>query len=108
MRSAELSGHRVYDRRHTFATLLLAKGAPITYVAAQLGHAKPTTTLQWYALWLPSTEKNYVESLDRLGTNLSPIRSDHPENYKAADENPANLREVIGWAVPGSNWGPAD
>ena len=24
-------------------------GAPITYVGAQLGHSKPTTTLQWYA-----------------------------------------------------------
>jgi integrase len=34
---------------HTFATLLLEKGRPITYVAEQLGHAKPATTLTWYA-----------------------------------------------------------
>ena len=31
----------------TFATLLLSKGAPITYVASQLGHASPNTTLRW-------------------------------------------------------------
>ena len=38
-------GHSPYDLRHTFATLLLAKGKPITYVAPQLGHANPATTL---------------------------------------------------------------
>ena len=65
LRRADLSGHRVYDLRHTFATLLLAKGTPITYVAAQLGHAKPTTTLQWYAHWLPrADDKGFVDSLD--------------------------------------------
>jgi integrase len=40
LRKAELPAFRVYDLRHTFATLLLSKGVPITYVAGQLGHAK--------------------------------------------------------------------
>ncbi len=42
---AGLPRFRLYDLRHTFATHLLMQGAPITYVAAQLGHTKPTTTL---------------------------------------------------------------
>jgi len=42
--TAGLPRHRLYDLRHTFATHLLADRAPITYVAAQLGHRKPTTT----------------------------------------------------------------
>src|SRR5581483_10750972 len=80
MRHAAISGHRLYDLRHTFATTLLAKGAPITYVAAQLGHAKPTTTLQYYARWLPQASAAFVDRLDsdeseqRSGTNLAPIR----------------------------------
>jgi len=47
------SSFRVYDLRHTFASLLLAQGVPITYVSAQLGHSRPTTTLQvsWAQIW---------------------------------------------------------
>jgi hypothetical protein len=39
-------------------------GAPITYVAAQLGHSKPSTTLQWYGRWLPQSGNGFI---DRLG-----------------------------------------
>src|SRR6266850_1441647 len=60
---AKLSGFRVYDLRHTFASLLLAQGVPITYVAAQLGHSKPTTTLQWYAHWIASGHERFVDGL---------------------------------------------
>jgi integrase len=42
---------RLYDLRHTYASLLLAGRTPITYVSAQLGHANPTTTLRYYAKW---------------------------------------------------------
>jgi hypothetical protein len=44
--------------------VLLAKGEPITYVSAQLGHADATTTLRWYARWLPRTDKRAVDALD--------------------------------------------
>jgi integrase len=68
LKHAKLPGVRLYDLRHTFATELLAQGAPITYVAAQLGHTKPTTTLQWYAHWLPRGDKHWVDALDRAGS----------------------------------------
>jgi len=55
-----------YCLRHTFASLLLMKGAPITYVAAQLGHSKPTTTLQYYAKCLPEEKMRFVDCLDAL------------------------------------------
>src|SRR5262249_38109681 len=98
LKSAGLSGHRVYDLRHTFATLLLAC-APITYVAAQLGHARPSTTLQWYAHWLPSDSKSFVDSLDRRettwrqsGTNFSSA----PEPQTSAEENRSDLKAFFG------------
>jgi len=61
-------GH-VYDLRHTYASQLLAAGVPLTYVSAQLGHAKPTTTLQHYAKWIPGGEQRFVDLLDaKVGT----------------------------------------
>jgi hypothetical protein len=64
LRRASLPAFRLYDLRHTFASLLLARNAPITYVAAQLGHANPTTTLRFYARWIPSRGQRWVEVLD--------------------------------------------
>ncbi len=65
-RVAGLPRFRLYDLRHTFATHLLGQGAPITYVAAQLGHAKPTTTLAFYAHWIPWGDKRWINRLEAL------------------------------------------
>jgi integrase len=66
LRRAGLPGFRVYDLRHTYASQLLAAGAPITYVSAQLGHANPSTTLRFYAKWIPSQGRRWVDILDRV------------------------------------------
>ena len=71
LKAAALPNFRLYDLRHTFATQLLAQGAPTTYVAAQLGHSKPTTTLQWYAHWLPTSRRTYVDALDTASQPLA-------------------------------------
>ncbi len=54
-----------YDLRHTFASLLLSCNVPLLYVSKQLGHDKPTTTLDHYAKWLPSGEQRLVNVFDR-------------------------------------------
>jgi integrase len=61
---AGLPRFSIYDTRHTYASHLLALGAPITYVAAQLGHAKPTMTLQAYAHFLPQDSHGIAERLE--------------------------------------------
>jgi integrase len=67
LKRAGLPGFRVYDLRHTFASLLLAGNAPITYVSEQLGHANPATTLRFYARWIPTKGRRWVDLLDRIG-----------------------------------------
>jgi integrase len=66
LKRAKLPAFRLYDLRHTYASLLLAAGAPITYVSAQLGHANPATTLRYYARWIPSRGRRWVDLLDRV------------------------------------------
>lgn len=71
-RKANIGRFRPYALRHTFATLLLARAAPITYVASQLGHSKPTTTLRYYAKWLPNEGERYVDLLDNAAQTAGP------------------------------------
>jgi integrase len=69
LRKAKLPAFRIYDLRHTYASLLLAAGVPLTYVSAQLGHAKPTTTLQHYARWIPGGGERFVDLFhEKVGT----------------------------------------
>ncbi len=70
--AAGLPRHRLYDLRHTFATHLLADRAPITYVAAPLGHRKPTTTPAFYAHWIPRGDKTYIDRLAAARLTVAP------------------------------------
>ena len=70
LKNAKLPEFRVYDLRHTYASLLLAERAPITYVAEQLGHANLSTTLRYYAKWIPSRGQRWADVLDRASTSL--------------------------------------
>src|SRR6266508_4201459 len=52
LRFTGLAPHAGSRGSHTFASLLLAQNAPITYVSARFVHTDATTTLRWYARWL--------------------------------------------------------
>lgn len=43
-KAADLSDLRIHDLRHTYASLLLAKGTPLALVGKALGHTKAATT----------------------------------------------------------------
>ena len=99
--------HQVLDRaglhrrgphqmRHTFASLLLQAGVPITYVSRQLGHRDSAITLRVYAHWLPETgaEKGVDRLDDATSRNLYATRasavgeSDPPKPLKRNGEPP--------------------
>ena len=50
--------------RHTYATLMLAAGAPLTWASGQLGHSSPQVTLDWYSWALPSGDTRHASLLD--------------------------------------------
>jgi len=57
---------RLHDARHSFASLALASGKSIRWVAAQLGHANPELTLRVYAHALREEEAD-LSFLDFAG-----------------------------------------
>jgi integrase len=59
--------------RHTYASQLLQAGVQITYVAAQLGHARVSMTLDIYSHFLPTDDSSPVNLLD--GGAAHPRRS---------------------------------
>jgi len=63
---AELPDIRWHDLRHTYATLLLARGTHPTYVQKSLGHASVQLTLDRYSHWMPSMGRNTAEGIDEV------------------------------------------
>ncbi len=56
LRDAGLSGIKLHDLRHFFASGLIAEGCDVVTVQRSLGHAKATTTLNTYAHLWPTAE----------------------------------------------------
>lgn len=79
LKRAGLRHIRVHDLWHTYATLLLQAGAPITYVSQQLGHADASITLRVYAHYLPDSSQRDVDRLDEAVFAHPNASQAHPE-----------------------------
>ncbi len=55
-----------HDLRHSCASVLIAKGVPITVVSAILGHSSPQITMQVYAHALQSGKREAADMLDKI------------------------------------------
>ena len=64
MEETAITAHVLYDARHSYASTLLARCRDFVYVAAQLGHASPKTTMDHYAHLVPGVDQSYVDLLD--------------------------------------------
>jgi integrase len=58
----------VHSLRHSFASSLIAAGAPVTEVQYLLGHSNPTTTLTVYSHWFRGGDSG---ALGRLADQLT-------------------------------------
>lgn len=78
LRAARLSGIKLHDLRHFYASGLIAAGCDVVTVQRSLGHSKPTTTLNTYAHLWPTAEdrtRKAAESImsASLGQPASPL-----------------------------------
>ena len=60
---------RFHDLRHTFGSLLIQDGAPITYVKEQMGHSSIQITVDVYGHLIPGAD---IQWIDRLDSKTSP------------------------------------
>jgi integrase len=83
LRGAGLSeARRLYDLRHTGASLLIARGASVKAVQAQLGHATASITLDTYGHLFPS-------ELEALAARLEQARTAALANRERTQRGPA-------------------
>ena len=66
LQAAELDDFRVYDLRHTCATLLLLAGENPKVVSERLGHASVTLTLDTYSHVLPAMQEESARKLEAM------------------------------------------
>lgn len=88
----------VHSLRHTYASLMIADGAPLVVVSHQLGHAQASTTANIYAHVIASAEAKAVQTFDRFTDLVAPEAEDelidsHQINTK---QTPKPKVEVLG------------
>jgi integrase len=66
LRSVNLPDVRLYDLRHSCATLLLARGVPAKVVSERLGHTSVAFTLDTYTHVLPTMQAAASETMSTL------------------------------------------
>lgn len=66
LRAAGLPRIRLYDLRHTCATLLLAANVLPKVVSERLGHSSVTLTMDTYSHVLPTMQGAPAEQLERM------------------------------------------
>jgi integrase len=64
LRRATLRYRKPHALRHSFASLLIEAGEPLTYIQQQLGHHSPAFTLAVYGHLLPRGDRRAVDRLD--------------------------------------------
>ena len=66
-KAAKISGLRIHDLRHSFASLAVNRGASLPLIGSLLGHASPVTTAR-YAHLFDDTQRATAERIGKLIT----------------------------------------
>jgi integrase len=64
MKKAALRKRKFHSLRHSFASILLSKGAQLVYVSRQLGHSSVSITSDIYTHWISDDDNRHVDLLD--------------------------------------------
>lgn len=83
-RALKLAGVRYrypYQMRHTYATMMLLAGEPLYWVSNQLGHAKPSFTIDTYFRFIPEDAPNAGDlAVKKWDKKTDKKRTKQPQN----------------------------
>lgn len=65
--AARLTDRPARQMRHTFATLALAEGVPLEWIAEQMGHSSTAITKKYYARFVKRVDDRNLTLLDQMG-----------------------------------------
>jgi integrase len=99
LRQAGLPVVRLYDLRHTSATLALAAGVPPKVVAEQLGHASAAFTLDVYAHLLPHMQEQAAKKVEEVLLGLALLQPSGRIPKRKGQGSAQKLPSAVG-AVP--------
>jgi integrase len=90
---AKLPRIRLYDLRHTAATLALGAGVPAKVVSEQLGHASVAFTLDTYSHVLPHMQEAAAAQVEALLFEPAPKKHVARKTRRVTTANTARKRE---------------
>ena len=90
----------VHGLRHTYASLLIEKGKPLTYIMEQLGHHSIKITVDTYDHLIPGGNRSAVAELDDPPTTT--IRNPDA-TYQSNDVQPAGVGTTVVEITKGHN-----
>lgn len=83
VKAAGLSGVRLHDLRHFYASGLIAAGCDVVTVQRALGHSKATTTLDTYSHLWPTAEDRTRTAAGAMMNEALQISADHVRTQQA-------------------------
>ena len=97
---ANLPRIRFHDLRHTYASLLIEQGENIKYIQKQMGHSKPSVTMDIYAHLMdeenPEAAKKLDDTIFQTGSKM--VAEIFKLEYKTAEPIKA-LTSLICYAI---------
>jgi integrase len=96
---------RFHDLRHTCASLLIAQGASVKAVQAQLGHASATVTLDRYGHLFPDELQRLADRLQEAYTEAvtDPARTELAGTMLRESKEAGHRPAFAGWRWGDSN-----
>jgi hypothetical protein len=82
MEASGLPYRKPHNLRHTYASLLLARGVSVAYVQAQLGHHSIQVTVDTYGHFIPGARVRFVDQLDDITGASPPLVADEAKAHK--------------------------